>query len=131
MQFSFTLPVLLAIALGGACGALARYALVLWSMQRFGDAFPWGTLLVNAAGALLAGLVIALLQERVLEGSLWRPLLLVGLLGSLTTFSMFAVELYQFLERGNIALALGYPLLSVLVCVLLVWSGLALGRLLA
>lgn len=129
MQLSLTLPTALAIAFGGACGALARYLLVLWSVQRYGDGFPWGTLLVNAIGALLAGLVIALLQERVLTAEFWRPLLLVGLLGSLTTFSMFAVELFQYLERGNIALAVGYPVVSVLLCVILVWAGLATGRL--
>ncbi|MBT8140221.1 MAG: fluoride efflux transporter CrcB [Gammaproteobacteria bacterium] len=129
MPVSFTIPALLAIAIGGALGALSRYLLVLWSVQRFGDAFPWGTLLVNALGALLAGILIALLQERLLLGNLWRPLLLVGLLGSLTTFSMFALELYQFLERGQIALAIGYPLLSILLCVSLLWCGLLLVRL--
>ena len=128
MQPSLSIPVLLSIALGGSLGAVTRYALTLWTMQRFGDAFPWGTLLVNALGALLAGTLIALLQERALVGEFWRPLLLVGVLGSLTTFSMFSVELLQFIERGNWALAASYVFASVVLCVGLVALGMQLGR---
>ena len=128
MQPSLSIPVLLTVALGGGLGAVARYALTLWAVQRFGTGFPWGTLLVNALGALLVGALIALLQERTLVGEYWRPLIIVGCLGSLTTFSMFSVELLQFIERGNWALAIGYLFASVVLCVALVALGMQAGR---
>ncbi len=129
MQTSLSIPLLLTIALGGSLGAVARYLITVWGMQRFGDAFPWGTLLVNVLGAFLVGLLIALLQERVLVNAAWRPLLIVGCLGSLTTFSMFSVEMLQFIERGNWLLAVVYMFSSVCICVGLVWLGLQIGKL--
>ncbi|MDB4451200.1 fluoride efflux transporter CrcB [Pseudomonadales bacterium] len=129
MQTSLSISVLLMVAVGGSLGAVLRYLVTLWSIQKFGDGFPWGTLLVNIVGAFFVGLMIALLQERTLLNPYWRPLVVVGALGSLTTFSMFSVEMLQFIERGNWALALAYMLSSVIICVALVAFGLQLGKL--
>lgn len=129
MQTSLSISVLLMVAVGGSLGAVLRYLVTLWSIQKFGDGFPWGTLLVNIVGAFLVGLMIALLQERTLLNPYWRPLVIVGALGSLTTFSMFSVEMLQFIEHGNWALALAYMLGSVIICVALVAFGLQLGKL--
>ena len=129
MQTSLSISVLLMVAVGGSLGAVLRYLVTLWSIQKFGDGFPWGTLLVNIVGAFFVGLMIALLQERTLLNPYWRPLVVVGALGSLTTFSMFSVEMLQFIERGNWALALAYMLSSVIICIALVAFGLQLGKL--
>lgn len=81
----------LAVALGGAIGAPLRYLLDLWVTRRVagpGDvrAFPWGLLVVNVLGSLVAGVVVT-----VTTGDL-RTLLLVGLCGAFTTFSGYGWE---------------------------------------
>ena len=97
---SFSPAVLLAVALGGSIGALLRYFISVWSLQRFGEAFPWGTLAVNLIGSLLIGLLVGWIASKNL-GEIWRSFLMVGLLGSLTTFSTFSLELLSFFQRGE------------------------------
>jgi len=74
MQTSLSISVLLMVAVGGSLGAVLRYLVTLWSIQKFGDGFPWGTLLVNIVGAFFVGLMIALLQDGhclIRIGGLW------------------------------------------------------------
>jgi fluoride exporter len=124
----------LAIAAGGALGAIARYWMIsavttLAGVGPDGMRFPWGTLAVNVLGSLLAGLLYVWLIERSSLGAEWRALLLVGLLGAFTTFSTFSLDALQLLLGGRPAQALGYMLASVLLCVLLAWVGVQAGRL--
>lgn len=117
-----------AIASGGACGALMRYWLVSW-IQPISDRFiPWGTLLVNVSGSLLAGLLYVLLVERLQAGNEWRGLLQIGFLGAFTTFSAFSLETVQLFENGRVSQALLYTLLSVVLCVVAAWLGILWAR---
>lgn len=126
-QFSLTL--MIAIGCGGAAGAICRYAVSLWSVRHFSASWaPAGTLIVNLAGAFTIGVLIVLLNERMLLGEHWRLLLVTGFLGALTTFSTFSLEVVQMLESGVWAYALAYVITSVLLCVLLVWLGMQLAR---
>ena len=127
--FQATLPSLLAVALGGSLGAVLRYLISLWTMARFDVGFWLGTLLVNAIGALLIGVLFVLISEKAVVAAHWRPLLVVGLLGSLTTFSTFSLELVTMLQQGAIGPAIAYILASVLICVTLTWAGIELARL--
>lgn len=124
----FSPAILAAVALGGATGAVLRYMVSSWSIARFGEGFPWGTLTVNLIGSFLIGVAVALLSSRLLEGDVWRPLIVVGLLGSLTTFSTFSLEMLGFLQRGQLFTAAGYLLASVLGCVLLTYCGFTIAR---
>ena len=83
---------LLAVAAGGALGALLRYGMSLGVHGLLGRGFPYGTLTVNVTGSLAMGVLYVLLLERSALGPEWRLALLVGLLGSFTTFSSFAIE---------------------------------------
>lgn len=124
----FSLPVMSMIALGGALGALARYAINVWSLERFGPGFPYGTLLVNVVGALLIGILWVLIIDKGLISEAWRPFIVVGFLGALTTFSTFSLEVVRLLETGNAWMALVYIGLSVVACVALVCLGMWIAR---
>jgi CrcB protein len=106
--------VLGAIALGGALGALARWAVGL-ALPHDPTAFPWSTFLVNAVGCLAIGVVLVLVVERWSHRPLARPFLGTGILGGFTTFSTYAVDARGLLAGGETALALAYLLGSVLV----------------
>ncbi len=118
----------IAIAGGGAIGALLRFWVSTWVYTRLGREFPWGTLAVNVAGSLLMGLLYILLIERLSVPPVWRAALLVGLLGAFTTFSTFSIETLNLIEDGALFKALMNILLSVMLCLFGAWLGVLLGR---
>lgn len=119
---------LIAVALGGALGAVARAAVVSWMTTVFGGAWPVGTLAVNVVGSLLAGVAVETLSGHAEWPPEWRMLIVTGFLGALTTFSTFALDTVILAERGEILPAVGYVLASVVVCIAAVAAGLGLGR---
>lgn len=118
---------LAAIALGGAAGALLRY-LLSDAIGRAG-VFPLGTLIVNASGALLLGLVATFLLERSDASEAIRLGLTVGLLGGYTTFSTIQLEVLQLLNDGRWPIALLYAVVTPTVGLAAVWLGQQLARL--
>ncbi|MEZ5540640.1 MAG: fluoride efflux transporter CrcB [Pseudomonadota bacterium] len=108
---------LLAIAAGGALGALLRYWTSVSVHGRFGTAFPWGTLTVNVLGSLLMGFLYIWLIERTAAAPALRAFLMIGLLGAFTTFSTFSIETLNLLETGQAGRALANVLVSVIVCI--------------
>ncbi|KXX64629.1 camphor resistance protein CrcB [Marichromatium gracile] len=119
---------LVAIAGGGALGALARFWISTGVYRVLGRDFPWGTLAVNVIGSFLMGLLFVLLTERLAVAAEWRGAVLVGFLGALTTFSTFSIETLSLIEQGALLRATLNVGASVGVCVLLCWAGIALGR---
>ena len=120
----------LAIAVGGAIGALSRYALMELIATHTDSRLPWGTLLVNIFGALLIGILYVIISEKLLLSEAARALLIVGFLGAFTAFSTFSLDTLLLIQQGWWLQAVGYMLASVLVCVLATWLGMALARLL-
>ncbi len=118
----------LAVALGGALGAVSRYWLMLWAAALTGSRFPWGTALVNVLGSLVIGLLYVLISERMLLSEQWRGLLVVGYLGAFTTFSTFSLDTLLLLQEGRWLPALGYVTGSVLLCLAGAWLGMLLMR---
>jgi CrcB protein len=108
---------LAAIFLGGAIGALARYALAQ-ALPHDAGSWPWATFMVNVAGALALGYLTTRLQERLPPTAYRRPLLGTGLCGALTTFSTMQVELLQMLDDGRAVLAASYAAASLAAGVL-------------
>lgn len=119
---------LVAIAVGGAVGAVLRYGASTAVYALAGRGFPYGTLAVNVAGSAVMGLLFVLLVERLDADPVWRAALLVGLLGSFTTFSTFSMETLALMEEGAAVKALANILASVLLCLAGVWLGVAVGR---
>ena len=90
-----------AIAAGGAVGALFRYWVSTGVHKLAGADFPYGTLTVNVAGSLVMGALYVLFIERMDIDPLWRGALLIGLLGAFTTFSTFSMETLNLVENGE------------------------------
>jgi fluoride exporter len=98
---------LIAIYAGGVAGALARVGLAEAAPHGAGS-WPWATFAANMVGALLLGYFVTRLQERLPPSSYRRPLLGTGLCGALTTFATVQLELFDMLDAGHLALAVGY-----------------------
>lgn len=118
------------VAAGGGCGAVARYLVSLWAADRFGAAFPYGTLLVNVAGCFVIGLFMTLATERFIVSPYWRLLVTVGFIGGLTTFSSFSYETLKLLEDAQLAFAACNILLNMVAGLFATWLGMGLARLL-
>jgi CrcB protein len=109
------------VAAGGMIGAAARHGVSLALPTR--DGFPWGTLLVNASGCLLIGVLMVVILEATAPHPLARPFLGVGVLGGYTTFSAYAVEVHALLLDHRAALAATYLLGTVLAALVAVQLG--------
>lgn len=113
---------LLWVAVGGAVGASARYAVSLYFM-RLESRFPYATFFVNFSGAFAAGFLVSWLTLRNVPGSSLQPLLVVGFLGSFTTLSAFSVETLRLLQSGNLHLAGLNVVATIACCILAVYLG--------
>lgn len=118
----------IAIAAGGALGSVLRFWTSTWAYNRFGSAFPYGTLLINVLGSLLMGLLYTLLIERSALDPVWRAGLLIGVLGGFTTFSAFSMETLNLVAGGEMGKALANIVLSVVLCLTATWLGVLSGR---
>ncbi|MFV1997878.1 MAG: fluoride efflux transporter CrcB [Acidiferrobacterales bacterium] len=118
----------LAIATGGAIGALMRYWVSMAVYAAIGRNFPYGTLAVNVLGSLVMGILFVLLVERMAADSIWRAALLIGVLGAFTTFSTFSIETLNLIEEGAYNRAVVNIVLSVVLSLAAAWLGIKLGR---
>ena len=121
---------LLAVAAGGAAGAVMRWLMASGIQRMAGGAFPWGTLVVNALGSFLLGFLFVWLIERSSASELMRLALTVGFLGAFTTFSTYSLESIRLLQEGAFALAFGNIIGQVILCLMLTWLGVQLARVL-
>ncbi|WGL17078.1 fluoride efflux transporter CrcB [Microbulbifer bruguierae] len=117
----------IAIALGGAVGAILRHLIAIWSFPVFEQRFPLGTLIVNVLGSLLIGIAYVAIVERGMLGQEWRLLIMTGLFGALTTFSTFSLETVLLWHNGQPLTALAYVVVSFLVCLAATAAAIALG----
>jgi CrcB protein len=114
----------LLVGIGGWLGAASRYYLGLWMAARLGTTFPYGTFLINVTGCLILGFFGTLAIDRaLLVPPEFRLLVSVGFVGAYTTFSTFGFETIRMLEDGDVLLAVGYVLGSVLLGLLAVYCG--------
>lgn len=121
----------LLIALGAAGGANVRYWLTTLLVDRFGAAFPWGTLVINVSGSLLIGGIMAALTVRGATDPTLRLLLVTGFLGAYTTFSTYTYDTARLLENGHVGAALANALGSMVLGLGAVAVGWWVGRWLA
>ena len=115
------------VGLGGAVGALARTGIAdLWPHPARG--WPWSTLVVNATGSALLGVLLVVLARRFPRDRYARPLLGTGILGGYTTFSTFSVDAAQLVRFDRPGVALGYVVASIAAILLGCVLGLGLAR---
>ena len=118
----------MAIALGGAFGAVARHFISRWSGMVLGDGFPWGTLTVNVVGCFAMGVLVELMALAWSPSVEMRAFLTVGILGALTTFSAFSLDIAVLHGRGEPMLAASYVLVSEVASIVAIFAGLAVMR---
>ena len=116
------------IAVAGAVGALARYAVEGFVSRRMSGAFPWGTLIVNVTGAFVLGFLFTLFADRLLTPPWLRSTLLIGFLGGYTTFSTLSLETLRLFQDGAHLLALANGAGSLVAGLVAVYTGIVLGR---
>jgi CrcB protein len=104
-----------AISAGGFLGANARYLVGLWTAERFGTAFPWGTLLINVSGSFVLGFYLTLVTERFSGRPTTRLFFATGLLGAYTTFSTLSYEAVELVAGGAPLAGVAYVLGSLLL----------------
>ena len=116
----------LAIAVGGALGAMARYAVTALLIPPSIHRFPFGTLTANVVGSFLMGFCYVLIVERTMLAPQWRHVFMVGFLGAFTTFSTFSLETFSLWQNGHLGTAFSYIVLSVFLCVAAVFLSVTL-----
>jgi fluoride exporter len=122
------MKLILAVALGGAIGAVARYQSVGVLTRWLGLGFPYGTLFVNVLGSFLMGLFVEFLATKLNSSPELRVFFAVGVLGAFTTFSSFALDVSVLTERANLLAAGVYVALSVVLSIAGLFFGLWLMR---
>ena len=120
---------LVAVAVGGGIGSVARYLLA--TAFPAGHGFPWAIFAVNVSGCFCLGLLMVYLLDVWPPRRFLRPFLAVGLIGGFTTFSTFAGGVVTLLNGGAFALADAYALSSIVAALVAVWSGMKAGRIAA
>ena len=111
------------VALGGALGSSARYGVNLAAPRYLGAGFPWATLIVNVVGCFAMGYITALLREKMPDDENTRLFLTTGLLGGFTTFSAFSLDFFGLMQRGEMSLAFGYAVASIVLSIVAVMVG--------
>jgi len=119
----------LAIAAGGAVGAVARHLLTIQVGHLLGLGFPYGTMIINIAGSMMLGALIEGLALFWSVGTEFRAFLVVGILGSFTTFSTFSLDVMVLINRGEFLPASLYVLASVGFALVAFAGGMAAVRL--
>lgn len=120
--------VLLAVAVGGAIGSVARHLMATAVGAAAGGGWPWGTLAVNVLGGLAIGALAEALTLRWSGGPELRALLVTGILGGFTTFSAFSLETVALFDRGAWVAGVAYVGLSVVLSLTATMAGAAAVR---
>src|SRR4051812_5618142 len=111
------MKMLLAVAVGGAFGSVARHVLAARIAAWLGQGFPWGIFVVNVLGGFVMGALVETMALRWSLSAEWRAFLTVGMLGGFTTFSSFSLDTVLLMQRGDYALAAAYVVGSVALSV--------------
>ena len=120
-------PVVAVVALGGAIGAVARYAASLWWPAQ-GGGFPWTTFGINVVGCAVIGVFMVVITDVWAAHRLVRPFFGTGVLGGFTTFSTYAVDLQTLLAHGKVGTALAYLAATAIGAIAAAAAGLTVTR---
>ncbi|MAM13110.1 MAG: fluoride efflux transporter CrcB [Rhizobiaceae bacterium] len=118
----------LIVAAGGALGSVGRYLVGVLAIRLWGPQFPWGTFVVNVVGSLMIGLLVEAVARALNQSAEMRMFMVTGFLGGFTTFSSFSLDAMTMIERGDVLHAVAYIAASLLLALIAVFAGLAIGR---
>ena len=119
------------VAIGSAVGGMSRFWLSRVVGERFGETFPWGTIVINITGSFVIGLLWALVQPDGRLGAsrtLITQFCIVGICGGYTTFSSFSLQTLRLAQEKQWLWAGGNIAISVVACLVAVWLGFILGQ---
>ena len=119
----------LAVAIGGALGSVARYALSSWIFDITSHKFPYATLIVNVAGSFVMGILFVLIVERAALPAEMRSLLMIGFIGAFTTFSAFSLDALGLWQNGHVLMSVIYMITTVILCLVAISTAIWLTRL--
>ncbi|MCW3102770.1 MAG: hypothetical protein JWO09_1210 [Bacteroidetes bacterium] len=112
---------LLLIFLGGGLGSLARFGISELVRTNFRSSFPLATFCSNVLSCIILALTIAYFNGKAEGNPALRTLIIVGFCGGFSTFSTFSYETVELMRSGNMLMAIANILISVSVCVVLIW----------
>ncbi len=113
----------LIVMLGGALGAVSRFAVGTIVGKWYSAVFPLGTFLINITGSFLIGVLMMCFLNRPSIHANWRLFLVTGILGGYTTFSSFEWETFTALRGGAAPIAITYLIVSVVLGLVCAWLG--------
>ena len=119
----------LAVAIGGALGSVARYALSSWIFDITSNKFPYATLIVNVAGSFVMGILFVVIVERAVLPAEMRSLLMIGFIGAFTTFSAFSLDALGLWQNGHVLMSVIYMITTVILCLVAISTAIWLTRL--
>lgn len=108
----------LVVAIGGAFGASLRFFVYQLAAAWLGKGFPYATLTVNVIGSLIMGILYALIEQGIIEVTIYRTLIGIGLLGAFTTFSTFSLDTLLLFQQGELFKAISNIFLNVGLCIM-------------
>ena len=118
---------ILAVAFGGSIGAVARYLFYVFYDKTVSGSFPWATITVNLIGSFLIGFLWGTFDRYYLSPGV-RLFIFVGLLGSFTTFSTFAFDIFSMSKEGNVRMIITYILTTNIIGISLAFAGYYLSK---
>ena len=101
---------------------MSRYAISILSSRFYGGSFPLGTFVSNVISCLILAIAVGLMSKGIMEQRWMKLGLVVGFCGGFSTFSTFSFESVQLIKNGNLAVAAGNMILSVAVCLILLYK---------
>ena len=122
------MKILLAVAIGGAIGAIARFQLSQSFIKSFSGDFIYNIMLANIVGCFLMGVCYEFMNLKMNFDVEWRAFFMIGVLGAFTTFSSFALDVFILVERGNFLNAGMYILSSVVFSIFGLFVGIYIMR---
>ena len=115
------------VAAGGAVGATMRFLTTNYIKYLF-PVFPLGTLIVNIIGSFCIGFLISYMENRNISSNIIRYFIIIGILGSFTTFSSFSIEIIEMLNSRKFFIPFFYVISSLFTCIFFCYVGYNLNK---